>query len=992
MASTSSGAEPSTSFSSSLPPQFLFDVFLSFRGEDTRKNFTDHLYSALVNHGFTAFIDYEELERGEEIAPQLLKSIEQSRICVVVFSRNYADSRWCLEELVKIMECKRSFKQIVVPVYYNVDPSDVRAQRGSFAEAFARHEERYTGSRMKGKMESWRAALTEASLLSGWDLQYVANGRESKFIEKIVGDISNKLILPYLNVADYAINMESRVHDINMLLRLESYDVRMVGIWGIGGIGKTTIAKAIYNKIRHKFEGSSFLANVREISMHTNGLVGLQEQLLSDILMNENRNIKIVDQGIEVIKQRLWCRRIFVVLDDVDNLSQLKALAIRRDWFLPGSRIIVTTRDESLLKMLEVDGIYAPELLNDVESLQLLKWVAFREDHTMKDYVELSRQLLRYAGELPLALEVLGSFFKGMGIPEWKSALESLKVIPHDDIQSKLRISFDSLNDEEKALFLDIACFFVETHQNYAIIEGQGFFPKNVLGVLSRRCLIESRLGLLRIHDLLRDMGKDIVRKEHCEPGKRSRLWSHEDVLDVLTNDMGTEAVESLVINLRSPGDVRVNAKAFAKMNRLRLLELNYVHLSGSYEHLSKRLIWLCWLGFPLKSIPSNLFLEQVVVIDMRYSNLKQVWKGKKILKKLKILNLSHSYHLTETPDFSRCTSLKTLLLNDCARLLEVHQSIECLNKLVVLNLENCKKLRKLPLGIWKLTSLQNLSLYGCSKFGKLSKSLFSLFSAPLQGLIPIKTLNLANCNLSYVPDELGSLISLERLLLGGNNFSTLPNSMSHLSRLWDLDLIQCTRLQSIPELPMNVIFVRAMDCTSLERISTGSYFRDSPHIFVSGCPKLVENTTTSNYRKRLLKNQDTFGAFNVSLPGSEIADCFNCRSMGPDFSSLLSVVLDPNIGAWFQRSVLAHDKDELDFKSEYPLPYEVENKTEGIKKMCRPTIKYSRQRQMWLLNFPWLHMEVELEIELSVQSLHTDLLFVNKCKMNMIHEDNKKG
>lgn len=174
--STSTRAESSTS-SSYLPPQFYYDVFLSFRGKDTRKNFTDHLYAALVRHGFYTFRDDNELKTGEEIGPELLNSIERSRISVIVFSRNYADSRWCLDELVKIMDCKNNFRQMVLPVFYHVHPSDVRFQKGSFAEAFAKHEKRYKHlPSMEGKLEEWRAVLTQASNLSGWNLQNFADG------------------------------------------------------------------------------------------------------------------------------------------------------------------------------------------------------------------------------------------------------------------------------------------------------------------------------------------------------------------------------------------------------------------------------------------------------------------------------------------------------------------------------------------------------------------------------------------------------------------------------------------------------------------------------------------------------------------------------------------------------------------------------------------------------------------------------------------------
>ncbi|XP_059652484.1 disease resistance protein Roq1-like [Cornus florida] len=156
----------------------VYDVFLSFRGLDTRKTFTGHLLAALDQHGFYTFMGDTKLPRGEEVGPELLKAIEESRVSVIVFSKNYASSRWCLDELVKIIDCKRTLHQIVIPVFYDVQPSDVRSQSGCYAEAFARHENRLDLKRVK----NWRSALEKASNLSGYVLQNVANGYLILFI------------------------------------------------------------------------------------------------------------------------------------------------------------------------------------------------------------------------------------------------------------------------------------------------------------------------------------------------------------------------------------------------------------------------------------------------------------------------------------------------------------------------------------------------------------------------------------------------------------------------------------------------------------------------------------------------------------------------------------------------------------------------------------------------------------------------------------------
>jgi hypothetical protein len=160
--------------SSSSEPRWNHDVFLSFRGEDTRKTFTDHLYTALLHAGIHTFRDDEELPRGNHISTELLKAIQGSRVSIVVFSKGYASSSWCLDELVEILHCKNTIGQTFLPIFYDVNPSDVRRQTRSFAEAFFKHEEQFQAE--MERVRKWRASLTEAANYSGWDIQNVANG------------------------------------------------------------------------------------------------------------------------------------------------------------------------------------------------------------------------------------------------------------------------------------------------------------------------------------------------------------------------------------------------------------------------------------------------------------------------------------------------------------------------------------------------------------------------------------------------------------------------------------------------------------------------------------------------------------------------------------------------------------------------------------------------------------------------------------------------
>ncbi|KAG6675688.1 hypothetical protein I3842_15G115900 [Carya illinoinensis] len=737
-------------------------------------------------------------------------------ISIIVFSKNYAESRWCLNELLKILDCKEKMKQFVLPIFYNVHPSEVRHQKEDFGKAFTKLSERIKDN---VKVLEWKAALKKVADLSGFPL---IDRNESELIRTIIQWVDLRMVNhTSLHVAKYPVGIESRVQDVYQHLSIGRNDITcIVGIVGAGGIGKTTISKKIYNMISSQFEGSCFLKDVRETSKQRSGLIQLQNRLLYEIL-RESLDVRDVDIGVNVIRHRLCSKRVLLILDDVDEFVQLENLASDHNWFGLGSRIIITTRDRHLLHNPKADSVYEVKKLDYNEALRLFSWHAFEKEEPIENYVKLSKQVLQYAQGLPLVLTILGSDLKGRSLHQWKSALGKYRKTPNGNIQKVLQISYNGLDDNEKDMFLDIAFFFKgELLANVIkIFDNCGFSPDDGINRLLEKCLITVDNDKLRMHDVLQDMGREIVRLQSPkELGKRSRLWFHEEVRHVLEESTGTNKVEGIVIDLPDGEDIiNLGSDAFVSMKGLRVFINRNARFSEGPNYLSNELRVLDWPEYPMQSLPPNFNGKKLIVFRMRDSFIMELGQRFKlfILQNLRTMNLNYCNFLTSIPDLSSASSLEELKVEYCESLVDVHDSIGLLGNLSFLSFQQCPNLSIFPRSL-KLRSLYILKLVACPSFHN-----FPEIEGNMENL---RALHIEGTAIEELPLSIGNLVGLYYvLLMSYKKLIHLPTSFYQLEHLRGLHIYFFQNILNFEKMGDNRQSVLAIDSTTMEDLSNGS-------------------------------------------------------------------------------------------------------------------------------------------------------------------------
>ncbi|KAK6775609.1 hypothetical protein RDI58_026610 [Solanum bulbocastanum] len=534
-------------------------------------------------------------------------------------------------------------------------------------------------------------------------------------------------------------------------------------------------------------------------------------------------------------------------LSDIQRVSCVDEGIVKISDAVSGKRVLLVLDDvddsdqvNAVLGM-KIDKVYRVETLDRDESLELFSWHTFGKPHPVEGFLECSNEVMKRCGGIPLALRVLGSSLAGKNAKKDK----------------------------------DFAVKILDKCEIFTVVGIQNLIDRDLLSVPN---------GHLVVHQLIQDMGREIVRQESFEePGRPSRLWCHGESFYVLKNRIGTETIEGIILDgnmLKDHEKIRITSSE------------NYdtKHKLEEFLHYSQRgqpeRSWMSIfsshtmdnMGVPNEDLVTDAFIKMRKLKFLLLSNVQLSGCYKQFPKKLRWLpwhSLRHFYQLRRTPDFSELPKLEQLILERCINLTEVDESIGYLEGFTLLNLNGCTKLRRIPESICMLKLLETLDIAGCCnleyaamdlpdkiadgigmnqvvtskhvlpwhpvQWSWLRKEKVCQRISPISFPASLVTLGLSDCNLgdnAFLHVDLTKLNVLKDLNLSGNPISYPPESIIHLCRLEKLTLTSCTRQKSISQLPNGVDTVDANDCISLEKVCG---LPSSCGVLYINCANLIE-------------------------------------------------------------------------------------------------------------------------------------------------------
>ncbi|KAH7282567.1 hypothetical protein KP509_35G036900 [Ceratopteris richardii] len=675
-----------------------------------------------------------------------------------------------------------------------------------------------------------------------------------------------------MDVTDFPVGLLQRHKKIDS--RIVSHmtrrhrSVQCFGLWGMGGVGKTTTAKSIYNRMHKEFESSAFILNTRaNAASNDSGLSNLQQKLLENVMPKDSKGVKIndVDHGKRLLSAKLKGVSAFIVLDDLDTMSQIDALCYPLSSLEPNSIVIITSRDRKILTYASIpeENIFRIEGLSEENSEWLFCWHAFMNPVPPAHLKEVAKKVIKACQGLPLSLTVLGCHLYGANdINKWK---ESLHLIKQDEekIFNILGVSLNSLKLSEKEAFLDICCFFIGMNEDLVCAFSEGCYEMGItiLTALKSKCLITitkdadellfgiREAGTIQVHDQLRDMGRHIIQKE-----EKNRAWDEKTSNDILKDARTLSGLRGL--SARTDMQIRGEIATYNALSQLRFLALEEAQEKREMNErmpiydlfANVRCDELRWLKWKVREeLPRGLCSTELRVLHLSHSDIREV-PGP--LPNLQMLEIQECFNL-EGFSMAIGTSmplLRRVCLSSCPRLKGLDSSIGRLTDLSWLTIEHCDSILHLPEEMKNLPYLRDLilrspgymktlslprnlralELWRCESLESMDVSLPNLekldvSECPKLEKLPVLgsslvQLKIGNCDRLVLDEclELKDLPSLRQLTL---HFLRQINTLSLPPSLLTLTLEECRSLESVEASLPNLEVLRLLECPKLKKL-----------------------------------------------------------------------------------------------------------------------------------------------------------------------------
>ncbi|GLJ33626.1 hypothetical protein SUGI_0675960 [Cryptomeria japonica] len=849
-----SGIEPPFKRKKVSESSRLYDVFINHRGPDVKNTLALELYKSLEKLRIVAFLDSEEKELGNSFTSTIETAIRSAPVHIAIFSKRYAESPWCLAELVLMLQTKAK----IIPLFYGVKPSDLRfVEKGEYARAFVEYEKK---KRYTEKLSEWKEALQSVSFIAGEEL--------NRDCEKIVSTVQREVQrMRCLHVAKYPVGLsklvehfeehciDKLVQDFESLCKMNKQregKAKIVGIFGMGGVGKTTLCKELFNRKRLDYSRSCFLFDVREASVKKD-LPSLQLKLLRELFdEKDNQSFASIEDGTSCLSNcfaRSSNLSFLIVLDDIDHQEQLDAFLISDELNnCRNSLVIVTTRDVGVLINAGITVGYNLKGMDANDAKELFCFHAFSQSYPSSGYEELVDSFVHVCGGLPLSLQVLGRHVHGQDQKFWELELKkATKTLPQD-IHKRLRISIETLDNEEKQIFMDVACFFIGELKKDAIRvwEGSGWSAQHALRKLKNKCLVEEIEDQkfrgsreenfeLRMHDHLRDLGREMA-DELSHP---RRLWRSQHLQSLISKGFENILTQAKVRCLHSFRDPSTDF--FIKY---------FLGESDNMAETSTALLWLemSLSGNTVTKIPPWIPFQNLQSLSITGGSLERLWQNNEqapiALKELRISSISELKELS----LGLLSCLEKFTIDKCWHLKSM-TGITDLTKLVELNISKCEELEQLSLV--RHSCLEKIRIFN-------SLNLQSVTVSHLQKLIE---LNISGCE-KIEELILVQLNCLEKIKISDCSDLKSVEGISNLRKLVKLQIEKCPKLEEISFVQLS--FLQNITISNCQMLKSLKGINDLPKLVELNISKCEELEQLSLVRHSCLEKIRIFNSLNL--------------------------------------------------------------------------------------------------------------------------------